>query len=464
MAGKRISYDYTNLMAASVGTKYGVADRELKSLSAKAKRYAAELADERSKGQLPFMDLPYQRKTVAEVKGLAKWAKGRFDNLVVLGIGGSALGCTALQTALNGPYFNLLDKRVRKGFPRVFVLDNVDPDQLAGLLRVIDVKRTLFNVITKSGSTVETMSQFVIVRKLLGRHHKGNIVLTTDPEKGILRDIAERDGYRSLPIPPGVGGRFSVLTPVGLFPAAASGIPIDQLLAGAAAMDRRCRTDVLAKNPAFLNAALHFLLDTKKGKNISVMMPYSAELRDVADWYRQLWAESLGKENSLTGRKVYCGQTPVKALGVTDQHSQNQLYVQGPFDKVIAFLEVGAFRSSVRIPKSTVDPALAYMGGHSLGKLMEVELAGTRIALTRHKRPNCTIKLPSVCAHTIGQLFYMLEMQTAFAGKLYRIDPFDQPGVEAAKNAAYALLGRQGYEAERKRITAQLGKRKRRID
>lgn len=456
MSDKPIRFDYGNLMSTAVGPRHGVSPKELSALAKSVRKYGAELAKERAAGKLPFMDLPYDKATLREVKRLASWAQRNFDNLVVLGIGGSALGYTALHTALRGPYFNLLDRRARKGLPRVFVVDNVDPDQFSDLLDLLDVRRSLFNVITKSGSTVETMAQFVIARKLLGARHKHNIVLTTDPAKGILREIADRDGYRTLPIPPGVGGRFSVLTPVGLFPAAVSGIPVDRLLAGAASMDKRCRVGDVLRNPAFLNAALHYLLDVKKGKSISVMMPYSTELRDVADWYRQLWAESLGKENSLSGKKVHCGQTPVKALGVTDQHSQIQLYVEGPFDKAITFLEVEAFRNTGAIPKDSIHASLDYMGGHSLRKLMEVELAGTRIALTRNRRPNCTLTLPAVSAHSVGQLLYLLEVQTAFAGKLYQINPFDQPGVEAGKNAAYALLGRKGYEAERKRITAQL--------
>jgi len=449
----RIEYDYQNLMASRVGTRHGVTDKELSGALRRTKTLAAELLDEikarRSEpSPLDFTKLPFDKKTATRVKDLARKARREFETLVVFGIGGSALGAIALQTALCEPY-----SREKE---RLYVLDNVDPEQFAALLRAINPSRTLFNVITKSGSTVETISQFTIIRNLLGKKHRSNIILTTDPEKGYLREIARRDGYESFEIPPGVGGRFSVLTPVGLFPAAFLGIDIDALLAGARAMHRRCMNADIKQNPAFLNALLHYLLDTKKGKSISVMMPYSYRLKDIADWYRQLWAESLGKKFSLDGKVVHVGQTPVKALGVTDQHSQIQLYAEGPFDKVITFLAVRRFAEKVPISKPAPHEEFDYLTRHTLNDLINAEMLGTQFALTDARRPHCTITLPEINPHTVGQLLYMLEMQTAFAGKLYNINPFDQPGVEAGKFYAKVLLGKEGLEKERKKIREKM--------
>jgi glucose-6-phosphate isomerase len=292
------------------------------------------------------------------------------------------------------------------------------------------------------------MSNFLVARAWLMRAvgKKGlasRIVATTDATKGHLRKIVEKEGYESFVVPDGVGGRFSALTAVGLISAAVSGIDIEELLAGAAAMDRVCRTDDPEKNPAAMNALLHYLLDTRKGKSISVMMPYVHRLRDFADWYRQLWAESLGKKFSLDGKQVNVGQTPVKALGATDQHSQVQLYMEGPFDKVVTLIGLGKYPKEVKIPKAFSNmEGIAYLGGHTLGELIEVERKATAIALSKNSRPNCAIIAPELNAHTLGQLIYMYELQTAFAGALYNINPFDQPGVELGKQYTYTMMGR----------------------
>jgi glucose-6-phosphate isomerase len=367
-----------------------------------------------------------------------------------------------LHSALAHPYYNLLHRNRRRG-PRLFVLDNVDPDQLTAFLDSFDPATSVFNVISKSGGTAETAAQYLIIRDMLrerlGQAYRDHIVVITDPQKGSLRAIAKMQGYQTFDVPPGVGGRFCVFTPVGLLAAAVAGIDIHDLLAGAAAMDERSQTDDLRRNPALLNAALHYLLDVKKGKHISVMMPYSSALWDVADWYRQLWAESLGKKYSLSGKVVHVGQTPVKALGVTDQHSQVQLYVEGPFDKVFTFLAVKEFHTTLEIPKRMKNvEGMGYLAGHTINELMESERLGTEIAITEAGRPNCTITLPRVSPHAVGQLLYMLEVQTAFAGKFYQINPFDQPGVEAGKIAAFALLGRAGYEEQQRKIKSRFAK------
>ncbi|MBN2582183.1 MAG: glucose-6-phosphate isomerase, partial [Planctomycetes bacterium] len=381
----------------------------------------------------------------------------------VLGIGGSALGATAVYTACAKPYASLLDKKQRKT-PRLFVVDNIDPAQFAALLAMIDPAKSLFVPISKSGSTAETMSQFMIcrdlLRKRLGTKYARNVVAITDQAKGYLRPIAEQEGYETFPVPDGVGGRFSVMSPVGLFPLAMVGIDIKALLAGAAAMDRRCESPDLGRNPAFMSAALQYLC-YQRGKPLSVMMPYSQALRDVADWYRQLWAESLGKIRTRGGKKECVGPTPIKALGVTDQHSQVQLYREGPNDKVFTLLAVGDFGRDVTIPKVFGDvEGCGYLGGHTMGELMDAERRATTFALTKSLRPNVTITLPVVNEHTVGQLLYMLMVQTSFAGELLGINTYDQPGVEEGKIATYALMGRKGFAAARKEIGSLKGKKK----
>jgi len=452
--------DFSHMMADSVGEEHGIAEREITQAAPRVEELAEEVAEERGRGKLPFAELPYQKQSLREVQEAANALRPKFDNLVVCGIGGSALGMIALQTALRHPYHNLLPEESR-GAPRVFVTDNIDPAQVSDLMGVLAPERTLVTVITKSGATAETMAQYLIFRDwleaALGADHKDHVVCITDARNGALRRLADRERYRSFVVPDGVGGRFSVLSPVGLFPAAVAGINVRQLLAGAAAMDARCATTDVWDNPAYMSALLHYLADTRKGKPMAVMMPYAHALKDVADWFRQLWAESLGKRAALDGSVVHCGPTPVRALGVTDQHSQIQLYVEGPFDKTVTFLAVEEFRATVPIPAGMEEKkGVGYLCGHTLNELLAAEMRGTRVALTEAQRPNMTITMHAATPHTLGQLLYMLEMQTVMAGKLYGINAFDQPGVEAGKEAAFALLGRQGYEARREQIEAAL--------
>ena len=404
---------------------------------------------------LRWLDLPYQEDLLAGVSSYAASVRGRFENVCVLGIGGSALGNTALQTALNSPFHN---QSPPAGTPRLFVLDNVDPDLVGEFLDHVDPSTTLFNAISKSGGTAETMSQFLIFRQALIERlgeegHKDHLVVTTDVEKGVLREVVNREGYQSFVVPDGVGGRFSVLSPVGLLSSALVGIDVQGLLQGAKDMDQRCRVPDLAKNPALVYAAVQYLLHAKHGKSLAVCFSYSHRLRHMADWYAQLLAESIGKREDRRGQVVHRGPTPVSAVGVTDQHSQVQLYAEGPFDKWFTLLSVDEPDHTVPIPAAFPDlEGVAYLGGRTLRELFQAERDGTRIALTEARRPNATISLEKVDAHSIGQLIAMLEIAVAIMGEHYDVNAFDQPGVEAGKVASYALMGRKGYEERRSEI------------
>lgn len=444
-----LTLDYTNMMTSAVGEEHGIREEELENMRARTLEIHRYLMGRREKGFYPFYELPFHRQMVQEVKATAEEAAERFDDVVVLGIGGSALGTVALFRALRPLGHNLLSRERRQGRPRLFVLDNVDPAGVGDVLDLLDPRRTLFLVISKSGSTVETMCQFMItqdwVRQAVGESYREHFVLITDPVSGTLRRLAEQEGFRSFPIPERVGGRFSLFTPVGLLPLALAGIDVGVVLAGAAAMEPQVTREDLLTNPAYLNAALQYL-SYRKGLKISVMMPYSDRLRDVADWYRQIWAESLGKKYDLSGQVVHVGPTPVKALGTTDQHSQVQLYMEGPFDKVVTFLAPKDYGRDLSIPAFPAAAGLSYLAGHTLGQLIRCEREATAAALTKNGRPNCTILMPAVTPETVGALIYLLEVQTVFAGGLFGINPLDQPGVEEGKEFNYALMGRPGYE------------------
>jgi len=457
MSKQLLKLDVSGLFEAKVG-EHGLREPALEGLRERAEAAAAAVQADRGTGWLRWMDLPYRDDVADAIAASAKAKEGLFDDVVVLGIGGSALGNTAVQSALRHPYWNSLPKGGRGGFPRMHVVDNVDPARLAGLVDVLDPAKTLFNVISKSGSTAETMSQFMLFRDLVEKavgaeKVKEHFVCTTDAEKGILRPIVRDEGFESFVVPEGVGGRFSVLSEVGLFSTAIAGVDIRAMLAGAARADEATKKPALGDNPAAMLAAALYLCDTELGAHVHVMMPYSHALRDMADWFRQIWAESLGKAVDTSGKTVNVGPTPAKALGATDQHSQIQLYTEGPFDKVVMMLAVEDFGGDVTIPESYGETGgIAYLGGHTFGELLNAEMRATEIALSDAGRPNLRIDFPAVTPETVGAFFYLFEMTTAIAGRLYDIDAFNQPGVEAGKIATYALMGRDGYEEKRAEI------------
>ena len=459
-----IKVDFNNVSKDVLGEEYGLdLEYEYSEYAQKIDEAIKNLNFNKDKqgAWLQWMNLGYSEETLWYVKEYAAMVEGRFDNVLVLGIGGSALGARAFCEALLKPYWNQLSKEERGGYPRIFFLDNIDPDTISGLLDVLDLKKTLVNVITKSGSTAETMSQFMIIKDklqgLLGDDYRKNIVATTDKQSGILRQIANEEGYKTFVVPDDVGGRFSIFSPVGLVPMALVGIDIDEVINGVKVMDLALKNTDVKRNIAAQNALIHYLMDTKKGHYISVMMPYSSKLKYVSDWYVQLWAESLGKEYDRDGNLVNVGATPIGALGATDQHSQIQLFNEGKHDKIINFIRVDEFDTTLEIPKIFEFTGVNYLGGKTINELINAEADATAVALCDFKRPNLTIHLPKVNAYYLAELFYMLEVQTAIAGELYNINAFNQPGVERAKNYTYALMGRQGYEESKHELEEKIG-------
>ncbi|HUF25464.1 MAG TPA: glucose-6-phosphate isomerase [Gemmatimonadaceae bacterium] len=445
-----IRIDYSNMIAEQVPD--GVPERELHDAETRFRDTHAALLRHHAAGVLGFLDLPGDVALHEQVTRYVAATRGRFREVVILGIGGSALGPIALRTSLRPPLWNVLDAAHRDEWPRLHVLDNVDPGTIATLLAGLPLRETLFLVVSKSGGTAETMAQYLVVRArldgALGAKAREHLAFVTDPARGALRAIADAEGIETFDIPPNVGGRFSVLSPVGTLPAALIGIDTAALLAGAGDMARRCDTDALIRNPAGVFATLQWLADARHGLRVHVFMPYSDALRDFAGWFVQLWAESLGKARS---DGTHVGPTPVAALGATDQHSQVQLFMEGPVDKTVTFVSVGEPSAEVEIPRLHGDVAeLSYLGGHALGELLEIERQATAGALAQRGRPNMTIHLGRVDPWHVGGLIMLLEIATVYAGSLYGVDPMNQPGVELGKQFTYAMLGREDAEAARR--------------
>lgn len=441
--------EYGRMLQDGLDGEHGLTRGQLAELVRRFPGVQAEVRARRAGGEYGFYELADQGSAIRSITQFASGVGQAFDHVLVLGIGGSALGARALLTALRAPAWNELDDEGRDFYPRLTILDNVDPASVHAALGRIDPRRVLVNVVSKSGSTAETMAQYLVVRawleEALGPAATRHLVFTTDPERGILRDIARREGIATVDVPPAVGGRFSVLSPVGLLPAALVGIDIAALLSGAERALRGAESpDLLGNRPA-LHAALHWAADTWLGARIDVLMPYCDRLRDVAEWYRQLWAESLGKRRDRRGAEVFAGPTPVAAVGATDQHSQVQLFMEGPFDKVVTLVSIDDHGIEVVIPRrSELSADLSYLPGRSLNELLAAECRATSGALASAGRMHAVLRLPEVNEDAVGELLMFYQLATGFAGAWYGVNPFDQPGVELGKQLTFAAMGRSG--------------------
>lgn len=408
----------------------------------------ALLAEDRASGFLTAIARPERLREMLRVAKRLRAAG--FADVVHIGIGGSALGAETVLRALAHPFRNLLPDRVRGG-PRVHIVDNVDPDSLGALMDLLGRRKALLHVVSKSGSTLETAAVFQVLRAALATASslRDRCVVTTG--RGALREFAAQQGIPIVEFPEDVGGRFSVLTASGLLTPAIAGVDVGAIVRGARRFAARMERAPLDANPAALAAALAYALAETRERHIHVLMPYADALEPLARWNAQLVGESLGKRQpGVVSRCV--GPTPLAARGATDQHSQVQLFVDGPADKLVTFVRVARTRRRVAVPDGA--PA-EYLGGVEIGRLLRAELEGTRIALAAADRPSTTWELPALSPDALGQLFLALELQTAYQAALYGIDAYDQPGVEAGKLAAFALIGRQGYEARRAELEAR---------
>ncbi len=351
----------------------------------------------------------------------ATTALGDVETLITVGIGGSALGAATITDAL----------RSRDTGVETYFLDNVDPAWIRATLESLSLESAAINVVSRSGTTAETLANFLVVREAFeaaGVDWTTRTLVTTG-ESGPLAALAREHGLPAVSIPDGVPGRFSALSAVGLVAAAICGHDLEAILEGAAA-----EADTLAGSlfecPAYAYGAVAYALDSR-GATVNAMMPYTESLETYAEWYAQLWAESLGKDG--------LGQTPVRALGVTDQHSQLQLYRAGPRNTLVTFVkprEIPAYP----IPMAGIDE-LAHLEGASLGGLLEAEFEATEASLAAAGRPNVRIELERVDAFELGGLLYGMEAACVLAGELYGVDAFTQPAVEWAKRATRGQLG-----------------------
>jgi glucose-6-phosphate isomerase len=435
--------------AAFTGGERAVAFSELESLAPQFKNGDAWLRKSALEGKEGFGWINLPKRNVDDIQTLSRWLSTR-ESIVQVGIGGSALGNLMLHGALLPPYWNELSE-AKRGGPRFFMSDNVDPAENRAIWELIDPASTAVIVVSKSGSTAETASNFLFfwekLRDTLGEAAaRERVVVVTDKEKGILRPFVDETGCKSLILPEDVGGRFSVLACVGLLSAWALGIDCKALLSGAAAMDESiAKAGSLLENPAWILAGLSYL-HMKKNRNINVLMPYVDALERFCEWFAQLWGESIGKDGQ--------GSTPMRALGSIDQHSQIQLYTSGPDDKLYTILTVAQGQKDIALPAAPEKAfeKLAYLYGKSMDELRNFEAFATAAALSKGGRPVVTLSIPSLDAYHLGGLIQFYEYVTGTMGYLMQVNPFDQPGVEQGKNYTYGLMGRSGFENQAQEV------------
>jgi len=431
-----LTVDWSNLVSVSSGS--GTSAR-LSGLDTHAAAEAwTKFRSRVDAGEIGFYNGPIDNaiSQATESQALANeiLRRNQFSDCIFLGIGGSSLGPISMLAALQD--------RCQNGIKFHFV-ENPDATDWTSTVSKLNPASTLVCVVTKSGTTFETMALLLLSMEWLGKDRiKTNVVAITDPKKGDLRSFATAYGLQTLSIAPSVGGRFSIFTPVGLFAAALAGLSVADFITGA----KQVR-DYMEKAPVDKNALFilgYELLRHQQKRPIHVCMPYSTRLRFVGNWFVQLWAESLGKDGK--------GFTPLAAVGANDQHSILQLLRDGPDDKVTLFLGVDKVPSEVKIPRAPATglasyPAFKILEGHSLHELLGVEYRATSLVLTKQGRPNVTIQLDQLDERALGALYFAFSALTAYTGTLWNVDPFDQPGVEEAKVYIRESLNRSSAEA-----------------
>ena len=394
----------------------------------------------------------YDREEFSRIKKAAGKIQSDSQALVVIGIGGSYLGARGVIECLCSPNYNLK----KKDTPNIYFVGNgLSSEQLSETMALLDGVDFSVNVISKSGTTTEPAVAFRFFRRLLEEKYGKDeaakrIYATTDRERGALKSLADENGYETFVVPDDIGGRYSVLTAVGLLPIAVAGIDIDELMSGAAAMQEVCRADDMAANPAWQYAAARYEL-YRSGKRIEILAAYEPSFRFMAEWWKQLYGESEGKENK--------GLFPASVEFTADLHSMGQYIQQGErhiFETVVRF---GASADENPVPFDPTDgDGLNFLAGKSMDYIAAQAMDGTLLAHVEGGVPNIILRAGRKNAFTLGEMIYFFEYACGLSGYLLDVNPFDQPGVEAYKKNMFALLGKPGYEELRSQLLAKLGR------
>ncbi|MCM1178945.1 MAG: glucose-6-phosphate isomerase [Clostridium sp.] len=446
-----ISFDYSN-------TRFLVSDEDIAAMKERVLEAKQTLLDRSGEGNdfLGWIDLPinYDREEFSRIKAAAKQIQSDSEVLIVIGIGGSYLGARAAVEALRHTFYNVIDKDMRKGSPEIYFCGhNISSTYLEHLLDVVGDKDFSINIISKSGTTTEPAIAFRIFKKLLVEKYGAKkaakrIYATTDREKGALKNLADQEGYTTFVVPDDVGGRFSVLTAVGLLPIAVSGADIKQLMVGAATVRQVCMENDFETNDALQYAAIRNIL-REKGKTMEILANYTPSVHYIGEWWKQLFGESEGKD----GKGIY----PTACDFTTDLHSLGQFIQDGTKNHIETVINIGSPRRKIIMEQEDVDTdGLNYLAGRTVDYINKQAMNGTVLAHVDGEIPNMMITLPYMSEFNLGELFYFFEFACGVSGYVLGVNPFNQPGVESYKKNMFALLGKPGYEEQRKQLLERM--------
>lgn len=447
---RKVAFEYT------ASNKF-IRDEEVAMLENAVNTAKAQLINRTGAGNdyLGWIDLPvdYDKDEFDRIKKAAVKIQKDSEVLVVIGIGGSYLGARAAIEFLRHSFYNSVSKEIRKTPEIYFVGNNISSTYMTHLIEVIGDRDFSINIISKSGTTTEPAIAFRIFKKLLIEKYgkseaAGRIYATTDKSKGALKKLATEEGYESFVVPDDVGGRYSVLTAVGLLPIAVSGADIDKLMEGAASMRKYCLENEYKNNDALLYAAVRNIL-LRKGKGIEILVNYEPSLHFVSEWWKQLYGESEGKDQK--------GIYPASVDFTTDLHSMGQFIQDGQRTMFETVVSIEKSSTEMYIEEEEVDlDGLNYLTGKSIDFINKSAMKGTLLAHTDGNVPNLMVTLPEQNEFFLGELFYFFEFACGVSGYLLGVNPFDQPGVESYKKNMFALLGKPGFEAQREELLKRL--------
>lgn len=446
----RVTFDYSK-------AKTFISEHEMESMKKIAENAKAELLGKEGAGNdfLGWIDLPvdYDKEEFARIKEAAERIKGDSEVLLVIGIGGSYLGARAAIEFLRHNFYNMVSKEIRKTPEIYFVGNSISSTYLKHLTDVIGDRDFSVNIISKSGTTTEPAIAFRIFKGMLEKKYGKDgaakrIYATTDKARGALKNLATEEGYETFVVPDDVGGRFSVLTAVGLLPIAVSGADIDKLMEGAADARKHALEDSYEENDAVRYAAVRNIL-LRKGKAVEILANYEPSLHYVSEWWKQLYGESEGKDQK--------GIYPASVDLTTDLHSMGQFIQDGSRIMFETVLNVEEPTEEIVIEEEPVDlDGLNYLTGKTVDFVNKSAMNGTMLAHTDGNVPNLVVKIPKQDEFSLGQLFYFFEFACGVSGYILGVNPFNQPGVESYKKNMFALLGKPGFEKEREELLKRL--------
>ena len=448
-----MKFNYGNMLEETIG-KHGLPLNSLLESRTSLNQIKKRIQKKINKDYYPLQLPEVMASHLNKIKNTAKKIQENYENFVIVGIGGSSLGNELLHYTINGIYSN--DSISRKT-PRIYFMNNIDPESTQTLLTTLDLKKTMFNVITKSGSTSETMQNLLSITDALKKKNLGlkkHLIFTTDPEKGLLRKLSHEFSIETFAIHPLVGGRYSVFSAVGLLSAAVEGINIDALLRGAELIKKNITKE---SNPthcaALLLPLIQYKLYKERGVNINTLFIYSDGLSHLGTWYRQLLSESIGKRFTRSEEQIFTGITPIGVRGATDQHSMLQLLMEGPFDKFIIFIAPAKYRKDSSLKGNLINNKdINYLKNKKASQLIKSEFLATQAAIKTSGKPSVTIEIPEINEEELGKLIYFAEYEVIALGEMLNVDPVNQPAVEFGKQLTYGIMKRKGFEEKNEKI------------